>query len=244
MSPDEAKGIVDKFAAADSSLAAIAAIAKQLIDQVAADAVRLAECERKRVYRARIKTVPDKCLGHVPDSVPDTASARARSSLILESKILGGGGGDTRARDLQNISAEELADQVESMVKQNGHWSSNWLHSATVVQIERRLRLGQRPELILDAVNLALKNGIAVGQPIHSFSYFDQPIARAHSEANREPTLPLDGTAISATRGKGNGDEHLRRRIEKSKQKPQADRDGSPRADATAARPMDAAEGA
>jgi hypothetical protein len=110
-----------------------------------------------------------------------------------------GGGGDPRARPLdENVSAEQLADEVERIVKENGHWPPRgWVRSATVEQIERRLRLGQKPLLIVDAVNQASKSGIAVGQPIYSFTYFDQPIARAHGEANKRPTLPLDGTGGS-----------------------------------------------
>src|ERR1700722_2906573 len=165
MSPDEAKAIIDRFAAADSSLAAIAAVARQLIDQVAAAAVTLAERERKRAWRAHRKAVPDMSRTGVPDAV----SARARSSSSsLREDLENGGGGDPRARALdENVSAEGLTNEVERIVKENGHWPSprGWVRSATVEQIERRLRLGQKPSLIVDAVNHASRNGIAVGQP-------------------------------------------------------------------------------
>jgi len=135
----------------------------------------------------------------------DAASARACSSSSSFQEELKKGGGDTRARPIdENVSAEQIADTVEQLVKETGHWpKGGWLRSATVEQIDRRLRIGQIPSLIVDAVTLACKRDTS-GQPFRCFGYFDAPITRAHSEANKEPMLPLDGTGGQHGRTRSN----------------------------------------
>jgi hypothetical protein len=218
MSPAETKAIVDKFAAADSSMTGIAAIAKQLIDRVAADAQALSAADRYELDARRKKERIDRdkdnayrrdkrrkkaASGGRPSDEKtsvgrptDALSSRARSSSILEEESKKeGGGGNARARAIdENSSAEQIADAVERIVKETGHWpKGGWVRSSTITQLERRIRIGQSPLLILDAVERACKRDTS-GQPFHSLTYFDAPIARAHSEANKEPTLPLDET--------------------------------------------------
>lgn len=221
MTGDEAKAIFDKFAAADPSMAPLAAVAKQLIDQVAADAQALSVADRceldarrekdrvdrdnENAYRRKKRREKPASIGRPSDAQTsdgrpaDAVSSRARSSSsYLEENKINGGGGDTRARaDDENVSAEQIASTVEQIVKETNHWPADgWLHSATVEQIERRLKVGQRPSLIVEAVILACKRDTS-GQRFRCFGYFDAPIARAHGEANKAPMLPLDGTGAN-----------------------------------------------
>jgi hypothetical protein len=55
MTADEAKAIVDRFAAADPSMATIAAVAKQLIDQAVNDAEALSAADRLELAEFRAK---------------------------------------------------------------------------------------------------------------------------------------------------------------------------------------------
>jgi hypothetical protein len=212
MTPDEAKAILDRFVEADSSLAAIAAVAKQFIDQVAADAQALSAADKDELAERRAREQRDRendnayrrarrqrhptDVRRMSDGCPtDAVSTRARSSSSsLESKKEGGGG-DARARAIDVISeeAETITNEITRILTETNHqYSGRWGHSAVAEQIERRFRLGQRAPIIIDAVRKAARE--AAGKTvIHSFVYFDKAIARAHSQAIAEPTLPLDG---------------------------------------------------
>jgi len=138
MTADEAKAIIDRFAVADSSLAAIAAVAKQLIDQVAADAQALSLADRRELEEWRAKAEVERiknnerqqrhrsrlrhgdCHGDVTVTASDASPARARSSSsFLESKKEGGGGVCARegARDTDEnkiiLKAVDAADPEE-----------------------------------------------------------------------------------------------------------------------------------
>jgi hypothetical protein len=116
MTADEAKAIIDRFAAADSSMAAIAAVAKQLIDQVAADAQALSVADRRELEEWRAKAEVNRTKNTERQQrhrdreksrlrngdVTVTGPSRARSSSILEEENIGGG--DAHVRGNEKIS--------------------------------------------------------------------------------------------------------------------------------------------
>jgi hypothetical protein len=233
MTPDEAKATIDRFATADSSMAAIAAVAKQLIDQVAAAAVTLAERERKRAQRAR-KAVPDKCPGHVPDTV----SARARSSSTLEVKI--DDDDDPRARNENKISIEQLAENVEQITRENGKLPiGGWNRAVLIAYLQKHVCAGVSPRLIIGAFRVVSARA-PIGAPINSLTYFDKRISDDHAAAMAQLKTPL---VVSVGKGPTHGN-HLQRRIAeaKARQKSQTIGDGGAAGDATAGHAMDATE--
>jgi hypothetical protein len=99
---DEAKAIVDRFAAADPSMATIASVAKQLIDQAVNDAEALSAADRLELVEFRAKADAERIAdaarkrrkrasaGHPPDihrTSADGVSARARSSSSFLARL-------------------------------------------------------------------------------------------------------------------------------------------------------------
>ena len=69
----------------------------------------------------------------------------------------------TRARGREiKVLAEQIAIEDERIVQSAGKMRrGGWNHSAVVEQIERRLRLGIRPNIVLDAVRVATDRAAA-----------------------------------------------------------------------------------
>jgi hypothetical protein len=187
MTADEAKAVIDKFAAADSSMAAIAAVAEQLIDQVAADAQALSAADRCELDARREKERVDRdnenayrrkkrrekpasigCPSDVQTSAgcpSDVASSRAcSSSAYLEESKIGGGGecARERARDTHEnkLILREVgppADNPEEV-------------AAEVEQVVKRSGVGRWPEkptpgwmrsTVIPQIATLLKAGVA-----------------------------------------------------------------------------------
>jgi hypothetical protein len=104
---------------------------------------------------------------HVHARASEPASARARSSSILEEEKIDGGG-DARARENEKISLslarapadpDDLTTQIENIVKECGRWphrpTEGWNHAVNVSLVDRLLREGVAPNVILDAVRCA-----------------------------------------------------------------------------------------
>jgi hypothetical protein len=148
-------------------------------DREASVAERVRACrERKRCNETR------NVSGFVTSNIGDSLS-----SSFLKRENLDDDGGDARARD-----ADQIACEIELIIKADGHWPrSGWPRAVLVEQVTKRIRIGQKSALILDAVRGASARA-PVG-PIHSFNYFDNAIAQAHSQASVEPAeLPADHT--------------------------------------------------
>jgi hypothetical protein len=212
MSPDEAKATIDRFAAADSSTAAIAAVAKQLIEQVATDAAALSETDRReldalrekqrverekdnayRRQKRREKPASVGCPSDAKTSVgcpSDALPSRARSSSILEEKIDDDDDDDPRARD-EKISIEQLADTVEQITRENGKLPiGGWNRSVLIAWLQKHIRASRSPQLIIGTVR-GVTARAPIGGPINSLDYFDQQIARDHATAMAQLRLPL-----------------------------------------------------
>jgi hypothetical protein len=250
---DEAKAIIDRFAAADSSLVAIAAVTKQLIDQVAADGQALSAADRRELEEWRAKGEVDRlntnerqqrCRdrkksrdGHVTSrDGPAASHAHARSSSIfLEERKTGGD--DTRARANEKISLDlarppidpdDLTTQIEAIVKEHGRWpprqTEGWNHAVNVSIVDRLLREGVAANTILDAVRIATAR--SPYQHINGFNFFSGPIARAHTKARAQLQLPLNNSNNVKVVG-GRKDDYAKRRIAAAKQAEASDRERS-----------------
>lgn len=109
-------------------------------------------------------------------------------------------GGD--AREAPSFNSQELAERtaqaIEGIINEHGHWpKGGWVHAVTVEQVEKRLRQGANPTLIVDAVRAA--SARAPNGPISTFQYFNKPggaIDKAIAEASVEPPLPLPPVGV------------------------------------------------
>src|ERR1700722_692737 len=135
MNPDEAKAVVDELMLAAAVTNTVGAQLRTLFDELngwrdKAELARTAHKGKQQRHRDREKA---SRLRH--GYVPVTPPSRARSSSSsLREDLENGGGGDARARPLdENVSAEGLTNEVERIVKENGHWPSprGWVRSAT-----------------------------------------------------------------------------------------------------------------
>jgi hypothetical protein len=105
-----------------------------------------------------------------------------------------------RATSIKSLT-ERIGENAERIVREAGKWPhGDWHRTETQSRIERLIRGGVSPQVILDTVTLLAERS---GSPIRSFLFFVESIERAHHEIAAQGSLPLGPTPVRE--GKVNG---------------------------------------
>ena len=122
MNADEAKAVIDELVLAGALPDTVGAQLQALFDEL--NGWRDKQERDREAARTRMHKVRSRTFANVREQVP--SRARSPSSFLEESKVVDGG--DTRARDFENISLEvarapidpnDLIIQIERLVKEH-----------------------------------------------------------------------------------------------------------------------------
>jgi outer membrane murein-binding lipoprotein Lpp len=210
MNPDEAKAVIAELMLAGAVSGETGAQLGALFDELNGwrdKQERDREAARLRMQKARSRT-----FANVREQAP--SRARSSSSYLEEGKNVDDG--DTRARDSENINLEvarapidpsDLIAQIEGVVKEHHRWpprpTEGWNRAVDTSLVERLLREGVTPNLVLDAVRGACAR--STYEFINGFNFFSSAIARAHRQARAQLSLPLNNSNNFRTFEGGHG---------------------------------------